>query len=271
MENDITLFASFKKSDSDKHIVEGWASTEAVDSQGEIVKVEGLEKALPEYMKYGNIREMHQWSAVGKTLEAKIGEDGGIKGMWIKSKIIDKNAWEKVKEGVYNGFSIGGKVLKRIGNTIYDLAMNEISLVDRPSNPKANFSLIKFQGGKIMKEQDTIIEEKGIPEFSEFIGIRNADKIMELTEDVRMMIMDCESRKRSSSHLKGILSMMKEAAIYELKSEKEAIDKVLKNKEIQKQKRFEKLAEIKKMLSITKLQSPQRGEYFKGLRKAFSL
>ena len=124
-------------------IVCGHASTEALDSQGEVVKREAMADALPDFMKFGNIREMHQPSAVGKALVATMDE----KGLYLEAKIVDPTAAMKVEEGVYSGFSIGGKCTSRdplAKNTITGLRLTEISVVDRPANPEATFTLFKL-------------------------------------------------------------------------------------------------------------------------------
>jgi phage head maturation protease len=74
-------------------------------------------------------------------------------GLWLGAKIVDDSAWKKVKEGVYKGFSIGGKKLKVVPDfdvnlnkaitRIKEYLLTEISLVDRPANPLATFSFIK--------------------------------------------------------------------------------------------------------------------------------
>ena len=138
----LQLFWPITKIDSDERLVYGYASTEATDSQGEIVRKEALEAALPAYMRFANIREMHQPSAVGVAKEAMV--DG--KGLWLKAKIVDDEAWRKVKEGVYKGFSIGGAVTDRDGGNpqiITGVDLTEISLVDRPANPESVLSLWK--------------------------------------------------------------------------------------------------------------------------------
>lgn len=142
--NEFRLFAKIQKIDKEKREVYGYASTEAMDSQNEIVKKEAIEKALPDYMKFGNIREMHQPSAVGKTKSAEIDD----KGLFLKTKIVDDSAWEKVKEGVYNGFSIGGRILEKVGKEIRNLELVEISIVDRPANPEALFTVYKIDREK---------------------------------------------------------------------------------------------------------------------------
>lgn len=151
----MNFYCDITKVNDEERIVEGYASTEAMDVQGEIVKIEAIVEALPEYMKFGNIREMHQPSAVGKAVSAEVNE----KGLYLSVKVVDDSAWAKVKEGVYNGFSIGGKSLSKIGDTISKLRLTEISLVDRPANPEAIFNLWKGDGmEKEVEVEATIVK-----------------------------------------------------------------------------------------------------------------
>jgi hypothetical protein len=119
--------------------VHGVATSEAVDDQGETVRADAIRAAIPEYMRFPALREMHQLSAAGTTLEAEVCEDGTTR---IVAHVVDPVAVAKVKNQVYRGFSIGGRVTQReAGNpkTITSLVLNEISLVDRPANPEAIF------------------------------------------------------------------------------------------------------------------------------------
>src|SRR6516162_4955829 len=123
--------------------VHGIASTESTDDQGEVVKAEAMREALPDYIKFPAVREMHQLQAAGTALEAEVGPDNITR---IVAHIVDPVAVSKVKNQVYRGFSIGGRVTKReAGNpkTITGLVLNEISLVDRPANPEAIFDCWK--------------------------------------------------------------------------------------------------------------------------------
>ena len=123
--------------------VHGIATTEAVDDQGEVVKADAMRTALPEYMRFPAVREMHQLQAAGTALEADVGDDNITR---IVAHIVDPTAVSKVKNNVYRGFSIGGRVTQREpGNpkTITGLVLNEISLVDRPANPEAIFDCWK--------------------------------------------------------------------------------------------------------------------------------
>jgi len=136
------IFVPLEKFDAEQRLAIGYASTPALDSQGEIVKREAVEAALPSYMRFANVREMHQPSAVGIAQEAGV----DAKGLRIAAKVVDDDAWEKVKQGVYKGFSIGGRVTSRDPadqRIITGLELTEISLVDRPANPEAVIDIYK--------------------------------------------------------------------------------------------------------------------------------
>jgi len=123
--------------------VHGIATTEAMDDQGEVVKADAMRAAIPDYMRFPAIREMHQLQAAGTALEADVGDDNITR---IVAHVVDPVAVSKVKNNVYRGFSIGGRVTKREpGNpkAITGLVLNEISLVDRPANPEATYDCWK--------------------------------------------------------------------------------------------------------------------------------
>lgn len=139
MRNDIRIYVPIEKIDKKKRMVFGYASTQAKDSQGEIVEKDAIRKAWKDYMVFANVREMHQLSAVGKTKEWMHDQ----KGTWIGVKVVDDRAWKFVLEKVYNGFSIGGQVLRKDGDRIKEMIIQEISLVDRPANSEAVFEMVK--------------------------------------------------------------------------------------------------------------------------------
>jgi hypothetical protein len=108
-----------------------------MDDQGEIVRADAMRAAVPDYMRFPALREMHQLSAAGTTLETEVGDDGVTR---IVAHVVDPVAVAKVRNQVYRGFSIGGRVTQReAGNpkVVTGLVLNEISLVDRPANPEA--------------------------------------------------------------------------------------------------------------------------------------
>lgn len=138
------IFVPLAKVDEKQRMVWGWASTERKDLQGEIIKSDAIKKALPDYMEWANIREMHRASAVGIAKEADVRPMGnGEDGLWLGAKIVDDDAWTKVEEGVYKGFSVGGERLAKVGKEITEIRLVEISLVDRPANPDCKIEVVK--------------------------------------------------------------------------------------------------------------------------------
>src|SRR5258705_8941706 len=57
--------------------VHGIATSETVDDQDEIVRADAMRAALPDYMRFPALREMHQLLAAGTTLEAEVGDETG--------------------------------------------------------------------------------------------------------------------------------------------------------------------------------------------------
>ena len=125
--------------------VYGLASSGALDSDGEIVSPAAMKAALPDYMKFGAVREMHQPLAAGTALEASVDEEGRTN---FCAHVVDPIAVKKVTASVYKGFSIGGKVTERDPKNkkmITGLKLVEVSLVDRPANPEAVFTMYKAE------------------------------------------------------------------------------------------------------------------------------
>jgi HK97 family phage prohead protease len=146
------FYGDIQKHDAETRMVWGYASTEAIDRQGEIVTNAAVEDALAEYMQFANIREMHQLSAVGTAQEVTVDD----RGLYIAAHVVDDAAWAKVVAGVYKGFSIGGKVLKRDPDNrkrISKIRLSEISLVDRPANPESVFDVYKLADAEVADDE----------------------------------------------------------------------------------------------------------------------
>lgn len=138
----------------------GYASSEAVDSDGEIIAAEAIKAAIPDYMKFGAVREMHGSNAAGTAIEINVEDDGRT---FFGAHIVDPVAVTKVKTGVYKGFSIGGSVTARDElnkSQITGLKLTEISLVDRPANPDAVFTCYKADKTKDEEEADKGEDDK---------------------------------------------------------------------------------------------------------------
>lgn len=126
------MYLTFKiaKFDEAKRRVYGYATTEDVDFEEEIVEKQAIEKALIDFAERATMREMHQRWAVGKfhVLETD------VKGLWVSGEVVDDAAWKKVVTGVYRWFSIGFKRLDEAVekgiNHVKELLLFEISIVD---------------------------------------------------------------------------------------------------------------------------------------------
>ncbi len=151
------------KVDQERRIVSGFATLDNVDKQNDIVTTEASIEAFKKFR--GNLREMHQPTAVGKVVSFKEDRyfDPNTKkfysGVYV-SAYISKGAqdtWEKVLDGTLTGFSIGGNVKKfddeydesldKAIRVIKEYDLFELSLVDNPANQFAN--VISIEKGEL--------------------------------------------------------------------------------------------------------------------------
>jgi hypothetical protein len=151
------------KVDKERRIVSGFATLDNVDKQGDVVDTSASLSAFKSFR--GNLREMHQPSAVGKVVSFKEDRyfDPNTKkfysGVYVSAYVSKgaQDAWEKVLDGTYSGFSIGGNIKKyddqydegmdKAVRIIKEYELHELSLVDNPANQFANiFSIEKVNG-----------------------------------------------------------------------------------------------------------------------------
>ena len=165
------------KVDAERRIVSGFASLDNIDKQDDIVTAEASVKAFKNFK--GNLREMHQPSAVGKMVSFKEDRyfDPNSKkfynGVYVSAYVSKgaQDAWEKVLDGTYSGFSIGGNIkswddaynadLDKAIRVIKDYDLYELSLVDSPANQFASIiSVEKVNGENVVtgSSADTVIE-----------------------------------------------------------------------------------------------------------------
>lgn len=156
------VFIPLMKVDEEQRLVYGRATAEETDKAGEVMDYVtskplfeewsgGIEKATGGLSK-GNVRVMHGMVAAGKLTE--IDYDDDAQSIEICAKIVDDNEWNKVKEGVYTGFSVGGAYEKKWdekqedGTKIKKFTARpmEISIVDNPCVTSATFGLVKADG-----------------------------------------------------------------------------------------------------------------------------
>lgn len=136
------------RSDSGDLIVEGIATNDALDLDGDRCDPAWLKSAMPAWMKWGNIREQHSNIAAGVGLE--LAEDGND---WhLKALITDPGTAHKFETGTLKGWSVGIKNARtQVRNDtrwIVGGDIVEISGVDRPCNPTAVAGIAKSIGGE---------------------------------------------------------------------------------------------------------------------------
>ena len=165
------------KVDVERRMVSGFASLDNIDKQDDIVTAEASVQAFKNFK--GNLREMHQPSAVGRMISFKEDRyfDPNSKkfynGVYVSAYVSKgaQNAWEKVLDGTYTGFSIGGNIkvwddaynteLDKSIRVIKDYDLYELSLVDSPANQFASIiSVEKINGQNVLTgaSADTVIE-----------------------------------------------------------------------------------------------------------------
>jgi hypothetical protein len=161
--DNVRLSMPIGKIDKERRVVSGFATLDNVDKQGDVVDTGASLTAFKNFR--GNLREMHQPSAVGKVVSFKEDKyfDPETKkfysGVYVSAYVSKgaQDAWEKVLDGTYSGFSIGGNIKKfddlynegmdKAVRMIKEYELHELSLVDNPANQFANiFSIEKVNG-----------------------------------------------------------------------------------------------------------------------------
>lgn len=154
------------KVDEARREVWGDAALEQVDKVSEIMDYDGSKPLFEAWSKnasktsggksLGNLRAMHINISAGKLIS--FNPDDAEKRFKIGAKVVDDNEWNKVLEGVYTGFSIGGSYVKRWadpdmeGVTRYIAKPAEVSLVDNPCMPDATFEIIRSTGASELRK-----------------------------------------------------------------------------------------------------------------------
>jgi 8-oxo-dGTP pyrophosphatase MutT (NUDIX family) len=261
MEN-LALFVPVLKVDAVNHIVYGTAVAEVADRANEIFD---YKSSKPEFEKWsedfekttegkskGNVRAMHGKVAAGKLTD--IGFDDERKAIDVAAKIVDADEWEKVVQGVYTGFSIGGKYLKRWQDgdlKRYTASPSEISLVDMPCVPTATFSLIKADGSEEIRkfvsvekteevvaevekteESETVKVEDIAKESQVWVHPRLAGKQFAKKLDLRKALAELDAEEAAAKTAADVMSDEKKPEAEVEKTEEVIVEAVEKTDEV---------------------------------------
>jgi hypothetical protein len=146
-----------EKSEKDgKRFVQGVASTDDRDLQGEVVKQSGIDYAY--FLKYGYINDDHKDGPehkVGEPVECRITPAGlWMKGFLYKGKERAEYWWEHINTLASNGsarkvgFSIQGKIQRREGNTIAKCWLQDVAITASPVNTNTWAEIVKSLSGQ---------------------------------------------------------------------------------------------------------------------------
>lgn len=153
-------------------LVTGIATDDTLDVDDQICDPAWLERAMPAWFQYGNIREQHSSIAAGVAMKL---EQEGSRHI-VTALVVDPTSVMKIESGVLKGFSIGirdpriAKDKSAPGGRIVDGEIVEVSLVDRPANPSCMLELAKASGGVIRQVETLIEKEDGIMERCKACG-----------------------------------------------------------------------------------------------------
>jgi hypothetical protein len=168
------IFIPICKIDEENRLVYGKMTFEAEDSSGEIWDYDGSKPYFEKWSEnaektsggksLGNLRSMHQPIAAGKLTQFIMDDEN--KSVEIAAKVVDDGEWGKVLEGVYTGFSQGGRYVKRWKDpddntkTRYISDPVEVSLVDLPCLPGATFEYVKADGSVELRKfnKETVMD-----------------------------------------------------------------------------------------------------------------
>lgn len=169
-------------------LIEGVATSEALDCQGDILDYEGSKKAFEKWR--GNLREAHDpKKPVGKALE--VIPDDESKSIAVRA-FISKGAPDtqaKILDGTLAMFSVGGgaptktKLEKSGGKTarrVLEWPMTELSLVDVGANPDAAVSVLKVADGE--EEAEPAPPESNESEEAEQTPKEKSEEPVQLSE-----------------------------------------------------------------------------------------
>lgn len=164
----LKLFIPIRKVDAVRREVAGVLAEEAVDKSGEIMDYGKSKPYFEAWSKQfdkatggkskGNLREQHTTKAIGKFTAVEF--DDAAKVVRVVAKVVDDDAWSKVMEGVYTGFSVGGDYVARKSETVdgasvvrYTAKPGEGSLVDNPCMYGTIFDVLNSAGSGSLRKR----------------------------------------------------------------------------------------------------------------------
>src|SRR5487761_187105 len=152
---DYAYVGDIVKTESDEAgnlMVFGKATGVDMDLDEQVADPEWLKEAMPDWAKWGNLREMHQPIVAGIGRETTSDDSGN---WFLKSEVVDAGTAKKIEAGALKGYSIGIKNARVVkdgshpGGRIVGGTIVEVSYVDRPCNPTSTIGIAKMVGAEL--------------------------------------------------------------------------------------------------------------------------
>ncbi len=216
--NDMKVFVPITKIDAARRLVYGVVTAEKPDVTGEVCDYASTK---PLYQKWsqnfasatdgkslGNLRAMHGNVAAGKLVEIAFNDEA--KQVEICGKVVDDAEWQKVEEGVYTGFSQGGRYLRRWPDPERPSLMRytaeplEVSLVDHPCLPEATFAVIKADGStELRKFKAVVAGAHSLAHALAKVGARHSKADKERIKKIHDLLAELDPQCCPGGHIPG--------------------------------------------------------------------
>jgi len=217
----------FKVNEEGDFFIFGPASVEMLDSQGDIIRIDAVKKALPELLKRARVTVDHKDQIVGEIVgsfekkgliyktevrppnDEELSKFTGLEkekeALFVLAKVWDDTEYcrevrKAIENGEYRSYSISGNVLNSrpckssegCARIVSDLNLSAVTICRSGANPAAQFDILKED----KMPEETIEQEKKGPEVltrSDFEAYRN----------------DLEKRLEPLSRIDEILGILK--------------------------------------------------------------
>jgi HK97 family phage prohead protease/HK97 family phage major capsid protein len=218
--------------------ISGYASTNDIDRQGDVVPVSVWEKGMANYLKNPVILAFHKHDVpVGRMIDHRVDS----KGLWIKARISSAatEVFNLVRDGILTAFSIGFRIVDAEYNqatelfVVKELELHEISVVSVPANQNTLFSLEKafdsatqYQSFK-MQFAPNSESAKGLESSTEAESKPTSKEWKMSPEEIKQVLADA-ARQAAEDATKAVLAQQEQAR--KEKATKEAAEAELEAK-----------------------------------------
>lgn len=167
--------------DDNSRLVRGWGTVDVIDKDGQRLPIEEFKRFMPIYMRRGGIiTDNHTNKVVAKCLSYEFGinpqtnEEGVLLTVDVfNDYVYDDMVWDKIKRGIYRGFSFGG--VNKLKDMVFEKGMDpqvilkgiegfEFAFVEGPANAPSLFEEINYIAKSGIKKQTAEEESEKIKE-----------------------------------------------------------------------------------------------------------